>query len=408
MNCRFCNSELKYEVVDLGFSPPSNAFVREQDLLNSESYFPLKLFVCSNCYLVQIDELEHHKKIFDHEYVYFSSYSSSWLKHCKQYVDYISERLALDDKSLVIEIASNDGYLLQYFKQKNIPVLGIEPTANTAEVAIQKGINTRVDFFGNKLAQELASDNIKADLIIGNNVLAHVPDINDFVDGLNKVLSKNGVVTMEFPHLLKMLDQNQFDTIYHEHFSYLSLWTVKQLFESKRLQIFDVEEIPTHGGSLRIFAAPIDCKKFDVSSNVELLLTKELDFGLTNVKKYKEFQNAANNIKNSFMSFLIDQYYSKKKVIAYGAAAKGNTLINFTGARKDLISYIVDASPHKKGKFTPGMHIPVVEESRIKEDKPDFVIILPWNIKDEITNQLSYIKEWGGKFVVAIPELEIF
>jgi SAM-dependent methyltransferase len=404
--CRFCNTSLKYVFSDLGFSPPSNAFLNKDDLLSPEKYFPLKVQVCEKCYLVQINEFAKHNEIFNDNYAYFSSFSSSWLKHSKEYTQMITKKLNLNSNSLVIEIASNDGYLLQYFKENNIPVLGIEPTANTAKVAIKKGIPTKIDFFGKKLAKEVAED-YKADLILGNNVLAHVPDINDFVSGLQYVLKSNGVVTFEFPHLLELIKHTQFDTIYHEHYSYLSLLFIHKLFEKHNLKVFDVEHLKTHGGSLRVYAKHKKCKLYPISERSLNTLELELKFGLDKINTYNNFQILTEIVKDNFLRFLINAKKNNKKVVGYGAAAKGNTFINFSGIKKDLISYVVDKSDFKQGKYLPGSHIPVKSEKFIKLDKPDFVVIFPWNLKDEIVSQLSYIKKWDGKFVVAIPEFEI-
>lgn len=407
MKCRFCNHELSIEFIDLVNSPASNSFLTKVQLNEPEVFYPLKVFVCDKCFLVQVDEYKKSDAIFDGEYVYFSSYSTSWLSHAKKYTEMMTSRFGFNEKSKVVEIASNDGYLLQYFKEKNIPVLGIEPTKNTAEVAISKGIETQINFFGTEFAKSLVSKGTQADLLLGNNVLAHVPDINDFVGGMKILLKDDGVITMEFPHLMQMIDNNQFDTIYHEHFSYLSFCTVKQIFESKGLEMFDVEEIPTHGGSLRIYAKHIENKTQSVSNNVKLLIEKEIAKGIKNLNYYKGFQEQAEKIKLDLWLFLIDQKIKNKKVVAYGAAAKGNTLLNYCGIKNDLISFVVDASPHKREKFLPSSHIPVVSEKMLIDEKPDYVIILPWNLKEEITSQLNYINEWGGKFVVAIPGLEI-
>lgn len=408
MNCRFCKNILKHQFVDLGFSPPSNAFLISTQLNQPETFYPLKIMVCEKCMLVQIDEFAKHDDIFNAEYAYFSSFSTSWLAHAKSYTIMMKERFGLNSNSQVIEIASNDGYLLQYFKCQEIPVLGIEPTANTAKVAQEKGIDTVVDFFGVKLAEKLAAEGKMADLLLGNNVLAHVPDINDFVNGLKILLKPNGVITFEFPHLLQLIELNQFDTIYHEHFSYLSLLTVKQIFEAQQLSIFDVEEISTHGGSLRIFAKHFEDQTKVECNSVSSLLQKEIDFGLNDLAIYQSFQFKAEKVKDDIWEFLIKAKRDNKMIVGYGAAAKGNTLLNFAGIRKDMIQFIVDASPHKQNKFLPGIHIPVVDENQIKSLKPDYVIILPWNLKEEISNQLSYIYDWSGKFVVAIPKLTIF
>jgi SAM-dependent methyltransferase len=408
MNCRFCNNKLVYQFVDLGFSPPSNSFLKKEDLNKPEIFYPLRIMVCEKCFLVQIDEFAKHNDIFNSEYVYFSSFSKSWLKHAEEYTEMMVDRFGFNENSKVVEIASNDGYLLQYFLQKGIKVLGIEPTSNTASFAISKGIDTIIDFFGKRLADKLVSNNIKADLILGNNVLAHVPDINDFVAGLPILLKENGVITFEFPHILSLIKENQFDTIYHEHFSYLSLFSVQKIFEQNGLEIFDVEKVNTHGGSLRIFAQKRHQHNHEIYKNVQDTLFLEKDFGLQDLDVYKSFQINSENVKNDFMAFLLDAKSRNKKVIAYGAAAKGVTLLNFCGVRKDLIHYVVDASPHKIGKFLPGIHIPVVNENIIKDVKPDYVIILPWNLKSEIQEQLFYIREWGGSFVTAVPKLDIF
>lgn len=408
MKCRFCENTLTHEFVDLGFSPPSNSFLKLRQLNEPETFYPLKIMVCEKCFLVQIDEFAKHDDIFSSDYAYFSSFSTSWLAHAKAYAEMMVNRFGFNQDSQVIEIASNDGYLLQYFKEKNIPVLGIEPTANTAAEAQKKGIESVVDFFGIRLATKLASEGKKADLLLGNNVLAHVPDINDFVGGLKILLNETGVITFEFPHLLQLIDKNQFDTIYHEHFSYLSLIAVKQIFESHSLTIFDVEEVLTHGGSLRIFAKHTKDLSKQISSNVANMLDKEIEFGLKNLTIYTNYQEKAEKVKNDFTEFLIEAKKSGKKVAAYGAAAKGNTLLNFAGTKKDLLQFVVDVSPHKQNKFLPGVHIPVFSEQKIMDEKPDYIIILPWNLKEEISNQLLYIREWGGKFVVAVPELYIF
>ena len=409
MNCRFCTTPLTHVFIDLNNSPASNSFLTKEELNEPETFYPLKVFICDKCFLVQVDEYKKSDAIFDSNYAYFSSYSTSWLQHAKAYVDMMTERFAFNENSLVIEVASNDGYLLQYFKEKNIPVMGIEPTANTAEVAMAKGIKTVIEFFGAELADRFASDwNVKADLLLGNNVLAHVPNIVDFVLGIKLILKEDGIVTMEFPHLMQLVDNNQFDTIYHEHFSYLSFHTVKQIFESQGLKMFDVEEIPTHGGSLRIYATHEENAQQAISENVNKLLEKEYSKGINSLNYYNNFQQKALKVKIDITDFLIKQKRDNKKVAAYGAAAKGNTLLNYCGIKNDLIDFVVDANPHKQNKFLPASHIPVMNEDELKKSKPDFVIILPWNLKTEITAQLNYIKEWGGKFVVAIPELEIF
>lgn len=408
MICRFCNLPVTHTLIDLVNSPASNSFLSKDQLNEPEIFYPLKVFVCDRCFLVQLDEYKKSNGIFDNNYAYFSSYSRSWLQHAKRYADMITERFGYNSESLVIEIASNDGYLLQCFKEKNIPVMGIEPTANTAEVAIGKGIKTVIEFFGADLADRFANTwDVKADLLVGNNVLAHVPDIIDFVLGMKIILKQTGVITMEFPHLMQLIENNQFDTIYHEHFSYLSLYTVKQIFESQGLEIFDVDELPTHGGSLRVYAKHIEDKGKPVSESVDALLKKELDKGLNLIAYYDNFQEKALKVKLDLVDFLIAQKRAGKEVAAYGAAAKGNTLLNYCGIKNDLVSFVVDLNPHKQGKFLPASHIPVVTEQFLKDAQPDYVIILPWNLKEEIVEQLKYIKDWDGKFVIPVPELQI-
>jgi hypothetical protein len=408
MHCRFCKTKLEHVFIDLVNSPASNSFLSEEQLNEPEIFYPLKVYTCQNCFLVQLDEYKKSDAIFNSEYVYFSSYSHTWLQHAKNYTDMMVSRFGFDSSSQVIEIASNDGYLLQYFKEKNIPVLGIEPTANTAEVAMGKGIKTMIEFFGTELASRLVNNwDVKADLLLGNNVLAHVPDIVDFVRGMKLILADTGVITMEFPHLMQLVDNNQFDTIYHEHFSYLSFYTVKQIFESEGLELFDVDEIPTHGGSLRIYAKHKEDTQKPVSANVSALIKKETDRGITTLAYYNNFQEKALRVKLNLISFLIEQKRNGKKIAAYGAAAKGNTLLNYCGVKNDLIEYVADANPHKQKKWLPASHIPVVNELYLKENRPDYVIILPWNLKEEVAQQLSYIREWGGKFVIPIPQVEV-
>lgn len=407
MNCRNCEHKLEYVFADIQTCPPSNSMVKKEALNHSELYFPLKVFVCESCWLVQVDEIEKAENIFNKEYTYFSSYSTSWLDHAKVYCDEMVNRFKYNGDSFVVEIASNDGYLLQYFKEKNIPVLGVEPSANTAEVAQSKGINTLVDFFGEKLA--LRSLNCKADLILGNNVLAHVPDINDFIKGVKVALNVGGVNTFEFPHLCKLIEFNQFDTIYHEHYSYLSFTALKSIFEKHGLEFFDVQELTTHGGSLRIFAKhKEDCSK-EIEPSVNELLDKEKALGINTLNYYKGFQHKIQNIKNNFLAFLLKSKSEGKKVVAYGAAAKGNTLLNYCGIKgEDLISFVMDASPIKQGKFLPGSRISVKSPDSINDFRPDYVIIFPWNLCEEIVEQLKFIRDWGGKFVIVIPELRIF
>ncbi len=407
MQCRFCKTELVHEFIDLINAPASNSFLSREQLNEPEVFFPLKVLVCHKCFLVQVDEYKKSDAIFDSDYVYFSSFSTSWLAHAKQYTEMITERLALTSNSKVIEIASNDGYLLQNFVKTGIPVLGIEPTKNTASVAVQKGIETITEFFGSALAKRLADSGTKADLFLGNNVLAHVPDIVDLVKGMKIILKPGGVVTMEFPHLLQLIRHSQFDTIYHEHFSYLSFYSVKQIFESQGLEMFDVEEIPTHGGSLRIYARHSGNEDHVIKGSVQLLIDKEINEGIADLDYYNNFRAKVMSVKLGFLQFLVDAQTKNQSVAAYGAAAKGNTLLNYCGVKNDLISFVVDANPNKQNKFLPGSHIPVTNEQMLKDERPDFVVIFPWNLRDEIVQQLSYIRAWNGKFVIPLPDLEI-
>jgi len=407
LNCRFCNNVLKHEFIDLVNSPLSNSYIDQEQLNEPETFYPLKLLLCENCFLVQIDEYRKSRDIFNEDYAYFSSYSTSWLDHAKRYVDTITERFGYNEQSSVIELASNDGYLLQYFQKKHIQVLGIEPAKNVALAAQEKGIETIVDFFGVKLAEQLVAQNRKADLIVGNNVFAHVPDINDFVAGMEMLLNDRGVITLEFPHLMQIIEQNQFDTIYHEHFSYFSFYTTGLIFEKHGLELFDVERISTHGGSLRIYGKHKEDTSRNISPNVAELLKEEEAKGMQALSYYEGFQGKVDRVKVDLVSFLLEQKKKNAKVAAYGAAAKGNTLLNYCGIKSDLVEYVVDASPHKQGKCLPGSHIPIVNEDMIKKNKPDYILILAWNLKDEITQQLRYVKEWNSKFVLAIPKLEI-
>lgn len=407
MNCRFCKTTLQHEFINLGNAPASNSFLTADQLNKPEVYYPLKVFVCHQCFLVQIDEYQSSESIFNDEYVYFSSYSTSWLNHARQYTEMMTQRFALGTHSSVMEIASNDGYLLQYFAEKNIPVTGIEPTKNTAEVALGRGIPTIVDFFGTRLAAQLVTEDKQADLLVGNNVLAHVPDIVDFVAGMKIVLKPGGIITLEFPHLVRLIDGNQFDTIYHEHYSYLSFYTVKKIFAAQQLEIFDVEELATHGGSLRIFARHAGHTELKISPRVGEMEELEQQKGVTSLEYYTGFQQRALKTKLELLDFLIKQKVAGKKVAAYGAAAKGNTLLNYCGIKSDLIDFVVDANPNKQNKFLPASHIPVKDENHLKNEKSDYVIILPWNLKEEIMHQLEYIHQWGGKFVLPIPSLTI-
>ena len=406
MKCRFCQTTLNDVFLDLGSAPPSNAFLSADDLNAPETYFPLRLYTCAQCHLVQVDEVQRHDALFSSDYVYFSSYSRTWLAHAERYVTQVVRRLGLDSRSLVMEVASNDGYLLHYVKARGIPCVGIEPTAGTAAAARTHGIETIEQFFGERFAREFATTQRPANLVVANNVLAHVPDLNDFVAGLAAVLAAAGVVTVEFPHLLQLVTQHQFDTIYHEHFSYFSFHTAQKIFAAHGLRIWDVEELPTHGGSLRLWACRDDASHRETPA-VPALLAKEAAAGMLDMAWYHGFQSVADDIKNAFLAFLIDCKRNGKQVAGYGAAAKGNTLLNYAGARSDLLGYVVDASPHKQGCYLPGSHIPVVAEPRIRETRPDYVVILPWNLRDEITAQLAYIREWGGKFVTAVPALQV-
>jgi SAM-dependent methyltransferase len=405
MTCRFCGHELTHEFIDLGHSPPSNSFLSEHELDEPEVYYPLKSYVCDNCFLVQIGELKKSYEIFDENYVYFSSFSKTWLEHAKSYVGMIIDRLHLTSDSHVIEIASNDGYLLQYFKDQGIPCLGIEPASACAQAARRKGIEVVTEFFGVELARRLVQDGKQADLLIGNNVLAHVPNINDFVRGLKIVLKEEGVITLEFPHVMRLIEENQFDTIYHEHFSYFSLLTIERIFAEHRMVLFDVEELPTHGGSLRIYVSHPERGKNEIFSNVQSLLNQERSAGLERMSYYQNIQNKSLRLKYDLLSFLIDKKKQGKCIVGYGAAAKGNTLLNFCGITGDLLSFVADASPHKKGKYLPGSHIRVADENEIRARKPEYILVLPWNIKEEIMDQLSYVREWSGEFVIPIPEL---
>lgn len=407
MRCRFCENKLENVFVDLGNAPASNSFLSNAQLNEPEIYYPLRVLVCDKCFLVQIDEYKKSDAIFNSDYVYFSSYSTSWLDHAKKYADMMEERFGLGSGSQVIEIASNDGYLLQYFVEKKIPVLGIEPSSNTAEAALEKGVPSITEFFGTSLAEKLRAEGKRADLLLGNNVLAHVPDIVDFITGMKIVLAEAGVITMEFPHLFQLIDNNQFDTIYHEHYSYLSLFTVRQIFKSQGLTIFDVEEMETHGGSLRVFARHAEDDTHRVLDNVAAILEKELKKGIDDMVYYRGFQPRAMTIKREVLGFLLEQKALGKSVAAYGAAAKGNTLLNYCGVKSDLIDFVADANPVKQGKFLPGSHIPVVDPDHLRASRPDIVIIIPWNIRDEVMEVLSYIGEWGGQFAIFIPQFEL-
>lgn len=407
MKCRFCAAPLEREFVDLGSAPPSNAYLTAEGLRSPESWFPLKLWTCGQCLLVQVDEVQHHTDLFSPDYAYFSSVSSSWLRHCEAYVELVVSRLELGPESLVVEIASNDGYLLQYVAARDIPCLGIEPTAGTADASRERGIETWVEFFGLPLGRRIVREKRRADLVIANNVLAHVPDINDFVAGIAEVLADDGVLTAEFPHLLRLVAERQFDTIYHEHFSYLSLHTLSGIFAAHGIRVWDVDILPTHGGSLRVWATRVSGSR-SATARVQEVLDSEIAAGMSGAGFYEGFQLQADAVKNDLLRFLLDQHKQGRKVAGYGAAAKGNTLLNYAGVRPDLLPYVVDASPHKQGRFMPGSRIPIVDEARLRTERPDFVLILPWNLRTEITGQLQYIREWGGRFVTAVPALDVF
>jgi 2-polyprenyl-3-methyl-5-hydroxy-6-metoxy-1,4-benzoquinol methylase len=407
MKCRCCGAVLSNCFVDLGSAPPSNAYLTQEQMAEPEVWYPLKVMVCDQCWLVQTVDFAGRNEFFDANYAYFSSFSSTWLDHAKCYVDRMIERFSLNAESHVIEVAANDGYLLQFMKSYNIPCTGIEPTQSTAQAAREKGIYIVEDFFGNRLANELLTQAKQADLIIANNVLAHVPDINDFVSGFVVLLKPCGIATFEFPHLLNLVEKNQFDTIYHEHFSYLSLTVVNRIFKANGLSIFDVEELPTHGGSLRVFAQRSDTGKHASVPRVEQLLEKESRAGMCSMVYYTDFQSRIEKAKDDLLIFLLEAKCQGKRIAAYGAAAKGNTILNFAGVRPDLISFVVDKNPSKQGKCMPGSRIPITSEERLQIVKPNFVIILPWNLKEEVISQLDYIRSWGGKFVFFVPKLEI-
>ncbi|TKK68921.1 class I SAM-dependent methyltransferase [Ilyomonas limi] len=406
MRCRFCSKTIHNIFIDLGSTAVSNAFLTKENLNDRECLYPLKVLVCDNCFLVQVDEYQKREEIFSPDYVYFSSVSEYWLAHSKKYVEKITPRFNLNTNSLVVEIASNDGYLLQYFQEKNIPVLGIEPTASTAQIAINKGIDTIIEFFDENLALKL-SELRKADLILGNNVLAHVPDLNSFVRGLKILLKPVGVMTFEFPHLMKLIEKTEFDTIYHEHFSYFSFYFINKLFDFHGFKIFDVEQLETHGGSLRIYVKHRENENEPVLESVQQLLDTELTAGVNKISSYKGFNERANNAKYKFLSYIIGERMKGKKIIAFGAAAKGNTFLNYCGIKPDIIECVVDDTPSKQGKFLPQSHIPVVSRDYFVDNKPDIIIILPWNFKKEIIEKLAFTKSWGTQLVTYIPDIEI-
>jgi SAM-dependent methyltransferase len=407
MKCRHCQAAVTLQFVDLETAPPSNSYVSAAGLNMPEKWYPLRVYACTQCWLVQTEDYAHLSELFSSDYAYFSSFSTSWLKHAQQYVADMATRFELGSKSNVIEVASNDGYLLQYVQQLGVPCLGVEPTASTAAAARERGIEVVEEFFGVALAERLVKQGRAADLTAANNVLAHVPDINDFAAGFARVLKPHGVSTFEFPHLIRLVDQCQFDTIYHEHFSYLSLTAVNTIFSRNGLQLFDAQELPTHGGSLRVFAQRTDTGVRPRSATLSTLLRQEAEAGVTTAAYYDGFQQRADLIKDDLMSFLIRAKRDGKRVGAYGAAAKGNTLLNYAGVRSNLLPWLVDRNPAKQGKHLPGCRIAIVDEDRLRSERPDFVVILPWNLRVEVMEQLSYIREWGGKFVCAVPRLTV-
>jgi len=407
MKCRHCGVEISLTLIDLGSAPPSNAYLTHLTLRRPEKWFPLKVLVCESCWLVQAESYSRAAELFNEEYAYFSSFSAIWLQHAQSYVSTMVDRFNLTVNSYVIEVASNDGYLLQYVKQRGISCLGIEPTVSTSSAARLKGIETIEEFFGVSLAKRLLNQGKQADLMTANNVLAHVPDINDFVAGFATLLKPEGVATFEFPHVMNLIEERQFDTIYHEHFSYLSFMTVVNIFNANGLAVFDVEQLPTHGGSLRVYAQRKDVGKHSINQSVVELLRREDAAGMNIAKYYQGFQANADKVKNDFLSFLLEAKRAGKTVAGYGAAAKGNTLLNYAGIRLDLLPYVVDLNPSKQNKFLPGSRIPIVVEAVIKQKKPDYIVILPWNLREEVILQLAYVREWGGRFVTAVPELKV-
>jgi SAM-dependent methyltransferase len=406
-SCRFCGAPLERTFIDLGMSPLCETYPAAAELNRGEMYYPLHVYLCEECLLVQLEQYETPENIFS-DYAYFSSYSDSWLRHAEDYCTKMIGRLGLNGQSFVVEVASNDGYLLQYFVRRNIPVLGIEPAANVAKVAVEKGVPTLVEFFGAKLAEQLAAEGRRADLVAGNNVLAQVPNLNDFVEGLGILLKPEGVLTLEFPHLLRLIEHNEFDTIYHEHFSYFSLFTTVRILERHGMRVFDVEELPTHGGSLRVYACRADSGRHETVGSVAAVLQAEKDAGLASADGYDSFARKARDAKLAFVEVLASAAREGKSVAGYGAPGKSATLLHYCGVGKDLIAYTVDRSPYKQGRFLPGTHIPIYHPDRIRETKPDYVVILPWNLKDEIIKQLQYIREWGGRFVTPIPMTTIY
>ena len=404
--CRFCKSRLDDTMIDLGMSPLANSYISKENEDMGQMTYPLHVRVCKQCFLVQLDEFESPRDIFE-DYAYFSSYSQGWLAHAKKYTEHMMEHYGIGADTRVIEIASNDGYLLQYFKEKGVPVLGIEPAANVAKIAVGKGIETVIDFFGTRLAEQLVKEEKKADLLLGNNVLAHVPDINDFVEGMRIILADDGILTMEFPHVLHLIEKAEFDTIYHEHFSYLSLYTVRQIFAAHGLRVFHVETLPTHGGSIRVYACRETSSRHALCPSVDAILAEEEAHGLQKLGTYTSFSEKARKIKYDLLDLLIECKRAGKCIVGYGAAAKGNTLLNFCGIGTEFLDFIVDKNPYKQNTLLPGSRIPVLEPSEIEKVKADYVLILPWNLTDEIVEEMACIREWGGHFIVPIPSVKV-
>jgi len=406
-SCRFCSAPLQRTFVDLGMSPLCETYPEAKDFQKGEVYYPLHVYTCERCFLVQLEEYEKVENIFT-DYLYFSSFSDSWLAHCEKYCFSMAQRFGLNKQSFVVEVASNDGYLLQYFVRQQIPVLGVEPAANVARVAVEKGVPTVVRFFGVQAAKDLVAERGGADLVLGNNVLAQVPDLNDFVEGLKIMLKSGGILTLEFPHLLRLIEWNEFDTIYHEHFSYFSLLTAIKILAAHGLKVFDVDELPTHGGSLRVYACGAENVLQQVQPSVARVLTDEKNAGLETPEGYERFAAQVKETKFALVEFLMSAARAGKKVAGYGAPGKSATLLHYCGIGRDLIRFTVDRSPHKQGRYLPGTHIPIHHPDKIREERPDYVVILPWNLKDEIMRQLGFIRDWGGKFVVPIPSVKVY